>query len=381
MLTSRARGLIAGAILTAALVAGALSALLPPGRAALHTALLMPAFFTQVPNLSALPGASAVRRSDCPLSDRYPGAMLHIIRPATGRHPTLVITLGIDPAPPDDPRVVRLLRGFARSGITAILVESPALTQERLQPDAPALLVEAVTQAAHQPGVDPRQIGLLGFSVGGSLALLAAANPAISGRLRLVEAFGAYDDLHSVARATVTHRIRVAGRERAWQPDDLTVLVIRANVIDGLELDSDRRALRQALLDHSPAAGAEPPGLSPDAATVYALLTAPDTASFDADYAALPQSQRDRFALLSPARVLPELRARVFLMVDEGDPLIPFTQSRAIASGLRAAGNTPYFSEFDIFRHVDPTRGGNPVILGRDLLRLFLHASAVLGRL
>ena len=45
--------------------------------------------------------------------------------------------IGVDPAPPADPRVVSLLRGLASAGIDAVLVESDQLDAGRLSPDAP----------------------------------------------------------------------------------------------------------------------------------------------------------------------------------------------------------------------------------------------------
>src|SRR5581483_8200004 len=98
-----------------------------------------------------------------PLRDGPDWARLHTWRPARGRHPALIVSLGVDPAPPDDPRVMRLFRGLAHAGIVAVLVESAALNDDRLTPDAPDLIVEAFGREAAAPGVDGRHIGLVGF--------------------------------------------------------------------------------------------------------------------------------------------------------------------------------------------------------------------------
>ena len=47
---------------------------------------------------------------------------------------------------------------------------------------------------ASRPEVDPQRVGIAGFSVGGSLAVLAAADPRIAERVRFVNAFGAFGD-------------------------------------------------------------------------------------------------------------------------------------------------------------------------------------------
>lgn len=398
-LAGSARARLLALILIAPLLVGGCSALLPPVRIAARTALLMPAFFAQLPVDPSAWGASAVQRSDLSLGSDFPGAVLHLYRPSSGRHPAFVISLGADPAPPDDPRVVRLLSGFARSGYVAALVESPDLNAERLETNEPALIVRAYQMVAAEPFVDAHRVGLIGFSVGGSLVLIAAADPSIRGQIRLVEAFGSYDQIESLMRAAVTHKIDVSGRREPWLPDDLTVEVLRLNLIAHLPSADDRTLLERALPNASTPAASAPAGLSPDGQNVYALLTATSAPQFDAAYAALPAEERGTFEALSPAGSLARVQAPVFLMVDVGDPLVPFTESAQIDAQLRAAGSNrqspgradsslsradtwvrPYFSEFDIFRHVDPTRGGNPLIVARDLLRLFLHAAAVVGR-
>ena len=379
-LSGPARARLLALILIALLAVGGCSALLPPVRAAARTALLMPAFFAQLPVDPTAWGAPPVRRSDVSLGGAFPGAVLHVYRPALGRHPAFLISLGVDPAPPDDPRVVRLLSGFAQSGIVAALVESPDLNAERLATNEPALIVRAYQTLAGEPFVDAKRVGLFGFSVGGALVLIAAADPSIRGQVRLVEAFGAYDRVSSLMRAAVTRRLNLNGRLTAWQPDDLTVEALRLNLIGGLPSASDRSLLQAALPNANAPPASAPAGLSPAGQNVYALLTAAGSAQFDSAYAALPAKQRQTFATLSPANYLPQVRAPVYLMVDVGDPLVPFTESAQINAQLRASGRRPYFSQFDIFRHVDPTRGGNPPIVLRDVLRLFLHATAVLKR-
>jgi hypothetical protein len=364
-------------IVLAPLLVGGCSALLPPVRVAARTALLMPAFFAQLPIDPTAWGAPAVTRHDLGLGPDFPGALLHVYAPSSGRHPAFVISLGVDPAPPDDPRVVRLLTGFARSGYVAALVESPDLNAERLAPNEPDLIVRAYQMVAGEPFVDGRHVGLIGFSVGGSLVLIAAADPRIRGQLRLVEAFGSYDRLSSLMRAAVLHQLDANGKAVPWQPDDLTVEVLRLNLIGSLPLASDQALLKTAFPAAAPAA-AEPDGLSPAGRSVFALLTATSSAQFAADYAALPAAQRRTFDTLSPASVVAQIQAPVYLMVDVGDPLVPYVESAQIDAQLRLAGRRPYFSEFDIFRHVDPTRGANPLIVARDLVRLFMHASAVL---
>ena len=99
-------------------------------RLAVREVLLFPSFFAGLPGspldrFSAEPVATVV---ELPAVDGFVRA--HVYRPRSGRHPALVLSLGLDPAPPDDPRVVRLLSGLGRAGYVAILVESEALDHD-----------------------------------------------------------------------------------------------------------------------------------------------------------------------------------------------------------------------------------------------------------
>src|SRR5262245_44785135 len=103
----------------------------------------MPAFFAGLPFQPEAWGRPSPIVSVEPIAAAGGPASLHIYRPATGRHPALIVSLGVNPAAPDDPRVVLLLSGLARAGLVAVLVQSTALDQSQITAEAPDLLVRA----------------------------------------------------------------------------------------------------------------------------------------------------------------------------------------------------------------------------------------------
>ena len=371
---------LAALIVATAILLGGACAAAPPARLAAQTAFLMPSFFLQLPLNPSTWGARPVQHAEIDLGDGS-GAKLHVYSPSAGRHPALVISLGLEPAQPDDPRVVRLLEGFAHAGIVAALVESPALDNGRLDPSAPDLIVRAFQSVRAQPFTDANRIGFLGLSVGGSLVLLAASDPRISDQVRIVESFGAYGSLSSLIQATVTRSIGTGGHTEAWQPDALTIQAVRDNLIASLPSQSDQELLKGAVADGGQLSATAPVGLSPAGTSVYDILTSTGGPAVGRDLASLPSSQQTYLSALSPVDHLQSIKAPVYVMVDRGDPYVPFVESQAIDRTLVAGGKDVYFSEFDIFRHVEPTRGGNVIVVMRDLVRLFLHATAVIGRL
>ncbi len=377
------RAAVAVLLVIAAVVA--CSVLIPPLRTAERTALLLPSFFVQWPVNPANWGAPPLQQATLDVSGPSEagepgGGTLHIYRPGSGRHPALVISLGAAPAQPDNPAVVRFLSGLAQSGIVAALLESPALDERYISPASPGLLVSAYQTIAVQPYVESSHVGFVGLSVGGSLALIAAADPRISDQVRLVEAFGCYNSLPAEIRAAVTHSFELNGEQVAWQPDPTTVGVTRLNVIELLAAPDERAQLND-LFNGGEQPPQPPASLSPGGVLAYRLLTATDPAQWDAVYAALPAGARAQLETLSPETHLAQIHAPVFLMVDRGDPYIPYVQSIQMDQALRADGRQPYFSEFTIFRHVEPTRATSILVLLRDVGRLYLHIDTLLSRL
>lgn len=358
-----------------------LLALSPQTRLAARTLFLLPSFFAQLPGSpETLISATPVRQTiDLPPVDGFVRA--HVYAPPHGTHPALVISLGIGPAPPDDPRVVRLLDGLARDGLVAILVESEALNNDTLAPDLPTALIEGVQYAESRSDVRAGHVGLFGFSVGGALAIEAAANPALAGKVRLIEAFGAYSDLQDAIVSIVSGTIDDQGTIIPWSPDDLAVQHLTNALTGALPNQTEAQAL-QAHFENGAPLAQDPATLSPQAQAVYDLLSAHgDRAAARAAIAGLPQVFAQDEADLSPENVLPTFRVPLFVMYDHDDPLLPHTGSQQICAAARAAGQRPYCSAFSIFRHVEPGHFGNPIALSHDLVELFLHVLAVLNRL
>jgi dienelactone hydrolase len=349
----------------------------PPGQGAVRTARLLPAFFVDLPVAPEAWGRPqpVVEVEPLPTTGEY--ARMHIYRPPAGSSPALLLSLGVNPAPPDDRRVVRLMQGLARAGLVAVLVQSSALDRDLITAEAPELLVQAFERVAARPDVKPDRIGMTGFSVGAGLVSVAAADPRIRDRVAVVEAFGGYFDTEDLVAAVTTSTIREGEALRPWTPDPLSIAVVRTNLIAAIPDEGQRRAVDAALGGDPAASGL----LDTHARAVYDVLTNTDPHRAPDLYARLPAFQRDALFSVSPRAHVAGLRAPVYLMHDRGDELIPYVESRRFREALTREGRPPFYSEFDIFQHVDPTRGGNPPVVARDMVKLFMHVQSVLARL
>jgi hypothetical protein len=67
---------------------------------------------------------------------------------------------------------------------------------------------------------------------------------------------------------------------------------------------------------------------------------------------------------------VPDLRAPlVVLLHDRDDPVIPVGESRRLRDALAGRGGVRY-TEFTVFKHLDPTKGNpSPIALARELVR------------
>src|SRR5215216_2988021 len=184
-------------------------------------------FFLKV--LPMLPSRPVDWVTAAPLVERvsYPtpggGAEGDLFRPGTaGPHPGVVVCLGVVPFGVDHPQVPRLGAALARAGFAALLYWSPAMRDLRLDPEDVAGIALAYRWLVEQPSVDPRRSGLLGTCVGGSFALMAAADPSIRDRVAFVAAWAPYSSMRTLARDIASATTSSGAARAPWQVDQLT---------------------------------------------------------------------------------------------------------------------------------------------------------------
>lgn len=287
--------------------------------------------------------------------------------PGAGPHPAIVLCLGVVPFGVDHPQVPRLKSALARSGFAALIHWSDAMRDRRLVPEDRENIALAYDYLVRRPDVDPTRSGLYGTCVGGSFALLAAAQPAISDRVAFVGAFAPYSSMWTLARDIASRTSSNDGSIEPWAVDPLTRDVFVRSVTDTLEpAEADR--LRDAC---TTGAAIRLAGLSADGDAVHALLRAPDRNTAEVALQRLPAAMRDRLDAMSPLRHVDDIKAALILIGhDRDDLVIPVGESRRLASAL--AGRAEY-TEYAMFQHADPTkRKLSPARLARELRRFYL---------
>jgi acetyl esterase/lipase len=320
-----------------------------PARVAVQTLLLLPALFPSAPfDPESLVTSTPVREE---LSYVYAGGHVEasLFHPSgTGRHAALILLLGAGDLPRSD-LAMHFADALARLGVVTLVPESSGMLAERLTFDEVDAVRTSLNALRDQADVDAERIGLVGLSASGGLSIVAAGQPDLRARVRLVNSFGSYDDATTLLVDVAARSIEVGGDVRAWQPESRTVEVL-ANALVDAGIDA---SLKDELL----------------AGTTRARATQ--------IIAALPRAVHERLAAISPTTVLAQLQAHVYLMHDVDDSFIPFTESRDLVARA-PPGIVQRYTEFAIFAHVIPDRAVPWQTFLPDLWRLFWHVHAVL---
>jgi acetyl esterase/lipase len=297
----------------------------------------------------------------------------------------MLLVLGVNNVGRNHPVVARVADALARTGVAVLVPDSRVLLEGRLDVDEVDGVVRALELLAARPEVDPERVGIVGFSVGGSLALLAAADPRIASDIQWVNAFGAFADAATYLAAVSAHAHRGdAGEEVPWTPSPLAREIYLRFMLDQVPVTADRRALDEAL--GAAVLAAERPPPDPDlraslesevGRTIHDLLTARSLADAERAIDDLPAPSRAFIEAISPARHTGGLRAPMHLMHETEDHHVPFIESRALASVFGGAGLLRSHTEFRLFDHVQPD-DVDFVAAAPELVKLLLHVRTLL---
>ncbi len=347
-------------------------AVTPQGRAGFHTAL----FVTQVLELPFKPQAwftDEPLRHEVHYQSSDGTTVADVYRNADGKpRAAVVLFLGANAAGRDDPDVINLGNALARAGYVTMFHWSPSMAlKSNIEPAEAENLVWAFQYLIEREYVDPERAGLGGFCVGASFALVAAADPRIQDRVHFVNAFGPYFDAETLLLQAASRSMVYAGERIPWDPDPLTLQVLANELIETLDDPADADALTRRYMNNQALTPAELDALSPQARTVAGLLdgTTPERAS--SLYAELPGDFRRDLAAISPSAHVDNIRARLLVLHDRHDRLVPAAESRRLLAATEDRGNVRY-TEVLAFEHVRPSGGGVGAILS-EAFRLYRH--------
>jgi len=352
--------------------------LIPQGRAGFHTAL----FVFQVLEMGIKPQAlftkEPVRREV-----NYPQAagtgLADIYRiPDEEDRAAVLIFLGANAAGRDDKDVVNLGNSLARAGFVVMFHWSPTMAlRSNIDPVEIDNLVSAFQYLRAQEFVDQDRLGMGGFCIGASFALVAAADPRIRDDVVFVNAFGPYFDARDLLMQLASRSRIYQGNSELWDPDRLTLRVFANELIETLEDPRGQQVLSRLFLEGQDVSEAELSDLPQEAQRVRQLLEGTTLQEAEALYQELPAEFRATMNHISPSAHVGDLKARIMILHDRNDRLVPSAESRRLADALEERGNYRY-TEVLAFEHVRPASGGGLWQLVKEGVKLYRHMYGII---
>ena len=270
----------------------------------------------------------------------------------------LVLVPGFTPEGKDDPRVVELARSLARTRFLVMVPEVPGSRAQQVRLEDAETIADALRHLkASRPEAAGRATGAVAISYAVGLAALAALEVAEEAPLDFLVGVGGYYDSAAVVTYATTGRFRLPGSRR-WEsgrPLDSAKWIFLATNAAVLEDDADRRRL-QALGERcfegcAPDVAALGHELGLEGRALLDLIANRDPARVPSLVAALPEAVQQQMARLSLSQHdLSALAGRLVLVHGRLDPLIPYSESMALA---RAVPGSALFL-IDGFSHITP---------------------------
>ena len=358
-----------------------LLAVTPQGRVAVRTALFVPQVLPAIP----IKPQTWFTRDPVWQKVQFPTARgqgeADLILPGgSGEHSAVLFYLGVVVDPPrEDKRVKALAEGLARAGMVVMIPWSETQLQQRIVPENIDDLVWAFQYLSALDRVDPERVGMGGICTGASMATVAAQDERIRDQVKFVNFFAGYYDAFDFTKAIGSRSRFHDDYESAapWDPDRLTYRVFRNHLIDGVTEEEDRALLTRIFTDKEAGAEAEVGSLSAEGLVVYKLLNGVPYEEVDELMSQLSPKTTEFLSLISPSTNVDKLKARVLIMHDRADRLVPSEESRRFAEAL-GDGRGAYHTEFSFFQkaiQVHDDEGGGVGAFGyaREAFKLFMH--------
>jgi pimeloyl-ACP methyl ester carboxylesterase len=300
-----------------------------------------------------------------------------LYRPADESVASLVLVPGAAPDGKDDPRLVATARSLARVRFTVLVPDIENLRRLHVSAADVREIAAAVRHLAARETAGDTGVGLVAISYAAGPAMIAALTPPARDLVRFVVTIGGYYDLEAVVTFFTTGRYRPAPSEpwRYRKPNAYGKWVFLRSNARRLAAPRDRvmlgaiaeRKLRNPNADIADLV----PRLGPEGRAVHGLLANRDPDRVPALIAALPAPLRDEIAALDlKRRNLAALQAEVILVHGRDDPIIPETESMALAAALPEGRAHLYLADNLAHADLSPAGAGDSLVLWRAALRL-----------
>ena len=272
----------------------------------------------------------------------------------------LIVGHGIHHEGMNERRMVPFARELARSGLVVMTPEMTDLADYRITHQGISVIRDAaVYLRGRHDIVEDAPVGLLGFSFAGGLSLVAAADPALAGRVAYVVSVGGHHDLERVLRFLIRNEVETPAGLQKKPAHDYGLVVLLYGSVDRFVPEPDRGPLRDALRaslnQDRPAAVAAAARLTTERGKqLWQLADTKKLQTLAPEFEAIVDQQRPELAALSPRGRLATIHAPVYLVHGADDSVIPASETEWAGVELGRAEHIALVSP--LIEHVEVSR-------------------------
>jgi acetyl esterase/lipase len=237
--------------------------------------------------------------------------------------PAILLVMGVKAQESDKKLLLSFAQTVSRLGYVVMWARLRALDQGLSLPEKPETVIVGVRYLKGLTMVAPRRISIVGISVGGSLAFVAATDPRIRAGVHALIFFGGYYDIDDYLVSLATHTSTYHGKTMAWRPDPQAV-------------GYARKLLQTA-----------------HAWNIVRIFGVHTRAQAEAILRAAPARELAPLRALSPSLHLKEFRTPIFILHAQGDTFVPYLQSAKLEQVLPPRMVKTYLIS-DLFAHTHP---------------------------
>lgn len=259
--------------------------------------------------------------------------------PPSGSGPALIIAMGIKTADKDKPIILHLAQTLARLDYVVIWPRLKVLDQGQSLPEEPETFVKAFEYLTGLPSTNPERISLVGFSVGSSVAYVAASDERTREKVHGLIFFGGYSDIFDYLISLATKQMVVDNQTVNWAVAD------------------DARDHAQGLLE------------AKRAANLVRIFEAKTIENVKSIINKAPEKELSRLETYNPSSHLSKFKAPIFILHDQSDNYVPYVESIKLKRVLPQEQVKSYLL-INLFEHVQPKKAFSLEII-REFAKLY----------
>lgn len=255
--------------------------------------------------------------------------------------PAVVLVHGVQYLGIEEPRLQRFAKSIVNAGLVVLTPQVDELADYQVSARSIETVGAAIRTLRGRTG-GRAQVGLMGTSFGGGVALLTAADARFAREVAFVVAIGAHDDLARVSGFFANDEIEeVTGETKKLRAHGYGATVLVYTHVEDFfpaeDVPAARDALRLWLREKREAARESAKALSPSSKEKMDTLFGPDISPLRPELMAMIERRVPDMKHVSPHGRLDGLVAHVYLLHGAGDTVIPATETLWLAKDVPPA--------------------------------------------